>query len=62
MGADPFSRRGVGAEVVDSIERKYNVGTSVKSSIASDKRGSVASSKAFSSKTLIGDEESTRER
>lgn len=63
MGEDPFSRRGEGAEIVDSVEKKYNVGTSVKSSTASasDKRGSVASSKAFSSKTLIGDEESFRQ-
>jgi hypothetical protein len=54
MGADPFSRRDEGAEVVDVVVR-HGGASSATSSAISDRRTSAGSSKAPSTKTLAHD-------
>lgn len=58
MGEDPFGRRDQGAQVVDVVLR-HGVASSIRSSTysgISERRFSVASSKALSRSTLIGEE------
>jgi hypothetical protein len=58
MGDDPFGRNDEGAEVVDHVAR-HGTTPSIKSGL--DSRASVRSSKALSTKTIIGDEASVKE-
>lgn len=60
MGEDPFSRRGEGAEVVETVLRPCPGSSSTKSMGFEDKRASVTSSKAMSAKTLDSNEASER--
>jgi len=54
MGADPFSRRNDGAEVVNTVVR-HGGASSVTSSVISDRRTSAGSTRAASMRTLIDD-------
>lgn len=60
MGADPFSRRVEGAEVVDVVIR-HGGASSVTSSAVSDRRTSAESTKAPSTTTQVNDGASVRD-
>ncbi|WWD19225.1 hypothetical protein CI109_103683 [Kwoniella shandongensis] len=54
MGDDPFMRNGEGAEIVDHVFRRDIQSPSVKS-ISFDRRSSMSSAKALSTKTVLSD-------
>ncbi|WVF67509.1 hypothetical protein IAT40_002265 [Kwoniella sp. CBS 6097] len=60
MSDDPFSRSSEGAEVVEHVTRHNTQSPSVRS-IALDRRASIASSKALSTKTVSQDGHHTKE-
>ncbi|OCF39113.1 hypothetical protein I317_07096 [Kwoniella heveanensis CBS 569] len=60
MGDDPFQRSGQGAEVVEHVLRHGTQSPSVRS-ITLDRRASIASSKALSTKTISHDGHSTKD-
>jgi hypothetical protein len=59
IGDDPFGRKSEGAEVVDHVTRHAMIVPSIKGAV--ERRGSIGSSKAFSTKTVFSDESSIKE-